>query len=127
MGTYLRQSHSQRDCLEYARRLELFPALWCFFSIESVVYSESFAGEWHFAIPGQRGRLHVDWKHGLITEGEVDEKEFVRLTLTARGGVDATQDPVTAIRGGLDLGHSTIVLSFKELMSDAANEYWGLT
>ena len=35
-------------------------------------------------------------------------------------------DAVQAVLDGLDLGRKTIVRSFKSLMSDEANKYWGL-
>jgi len=92
-------------------------------TVEGLVQGESFAGGWHFVIPDRRGRLHVQWQHGRKSEPE--EQEMIVLTLTARGPLAETDDTVQ-ILNGLDLGRETIVRSFKELMTDAANKYWGL-
>jgi len=104
---------------------------WDFFSplhsvpnIEGVVQAESFNGEWHFVIPDQRGRLHVQWQHGLKSGPE--QQEMIVLTLTARGPVGEGEDVLERILDGLDLGRETIVRAFQSLMTDAANDYWGL-
>jgi hypothetical protein len=91
--------------------------------VAGVVERESFTGEWHFVIPGQRGRLHVQWQHAVKPEPE--KQELVVLTLTARGPLQQSDD-AQAILAGVDLGRATIVRSFKAFMSDAANKYWGL-
>lgn len=108
------------------------PGDWGFFrplggvpTFEQVVEAESFAGKWHFTIPRQRGRLHVEWRHGL--KSGPDNTEVVVLTLTARGAIEPPGTDAGAIFAGLDLGHETIVLSFEKLMSDEANQYWGLS
>lgn len=108
------------------------PADWGFFrplgslpTIERVGCTESFDGEWHFVIPERRGRLHVQWLHALKASGDHDG-EIIRLTLTARGPVQANADVVRRILVGVDLGRETIVRSFRNLMSDQANSYWGL-
>lgn len=111
------------------------PADWSFFrplggvpTIAGTIEGESFGGEWHFVIPPRRGRLHILWQHGREenegTQGQ--SQDFVRLTLTARGPVEAKDDPTAGIQEGLDLGHDAIVRSFRQLMSDSANQYWGL-
>ncbi len=90
---------------------------------------EGFSGTWDFVIPDQKGRLHVQWQHGLKSTSSEAEKPTVRLMFTARGPLQATDGDdsiLQAITDGLDLGHQTIVSSFKELMSDDANQYWGL-
>lgn len=109
------------------------PADWGFFrplggvpTIGGLIEGESFGGEWHFVIPGQRGRLHIDWQHGKAPRGKGEEatgEDSVRLNLTARGPIvgSETDDRVMA---GLDLGHETIVRAFASLMSDDANRYW---
>lgn len=94
-------------------------------SIKGLVEGESFAGEWHFAIPDQRGRLHVNWQHGQKSEAPDDRTEFVRLTLTARGPLDRKANAEGIIEG-LDLGHETVVCTFVALMTQEANEHWGL-
>lgn len=111
------------------------PADWDFFrplnglpSIPSLIDGESFTGQWHFVIPGERGRLHIEWQHGLKSEPDKTEEELVRLTFTARGPIDQTsQAPVEqVVCDGLDLGHDTIVRTFELLMSEKANTAWGL-
>lgn len=82
----------------------------------------SFAGEWHFEIPPRQGRLHVEWRHGKRMEPEGGE--VVVLTLTARGPAD-TEELMPVVEG-LDLGHKTIVHSFRDMMSESVNRYWGL-
>ena len=108
------------------------PADWGFFrplhavpTVEGVIEGESFDGEWHFTIPQQRGRLHIQWQHGkAASEGNENAGEdFVRITFTARGSI---ADGGMSIRDGLDLGRATIVRSFESLMSDEANQYWRL-
>jgi uncharacterized protein (TIGR04255 family) len=105
------------------------PADWNFFSLlsgiprlDELVEGESFDGEWHFVIPEKRGRLHIQWRHG-VKHGD-DEQEIIVLTLTARGPISGASP--ASILEGLDVGHNTIVRGFEALMSDTANEYWGL-
>lgn len=107
------------------------PADWNFFkplngvpTIDGLIEAESFSGEWHFVIPGQRGRLHARWQHAHPGGGQ--GAELIRLDLTARGAVARSSDVETSIICGLDLGHSTIVRSFRHLMSDRANQEWKL-
>jgi uncharacterized protein (TIGR04255 family) len=106
------------------------PADWAFFrplgavpTVEDLVDGESFDGQWHFVIPKQRGRLHVQWQHARKPEPK--EEELIVLTLTARGPLDPSKADIQPIAEGLDLGHETIVRSFQELMTDNANKYWG--
>ncbi len=84
---------------------------------------ESLGAEWHREIPRQRGRLHIQWKHG--SKDKDGSTEMVVLTLTARGPVNAQSETGT-LKHGLDLGHEAIVTTFRELMTDKANRYWGL-
>lgn len=111
------------------------PADWGFFRllgsaqpVERDIEGESFGGEWHFVIPQRRGRLHIQWQHGKgARDAKQDEaNDFIRLTLTARGPIAESGDEVQSIREGLDFGRATIVRSFRDLMSDGANRYWGL-
>ncbi|HEY5315329.1 MAG TPA: TIGR04255 family protein [Pirellulales bacterium] len=81
---------------------------------------ESFSGEWHFALPATKGRLHIRWQH--LREGQSDAGEMVILNLIARGAV-ANDDELIA---GLDLGRAAIVHSFTKFMSDQANAAWGI-
>jgi len=84
---------------------------------------ESFDGAWHFAIPQDRGRLHVQWQHAR--QPGPTPKDIIVLNLTARGALESanTEDSMIA---GIDLGRETIVRAFPALMSDDANKYWGL-
>jgi uncharacterized protein (TIGR04255 family) len=107
------------------------PHDWSFFrpissnrSVEEPLVWESFAGEWHFIIPEQRGRLHVHWQHAKA-DIEEESPEIIRLTLTARGAIQPDAEIDQAVKAGLDLGHETIVCSFEKLMTNDANDYWG--
>ncbi len=108
------------------------PDDWSFFQLmgstsflEKEMPLENFSGEWHFVIPEKRGRLHVDWQHGSFdVEGE---NQVVRLTFTARGPVQNSNNNLESILAGLDLGHDTIVRSFERAMTDKANSFWGIT
>lgn len=109
------------------------PSDWRFFrplgavsSVPEIMEGESFNGEWHFVIPEQRGRLHVQWQHAVKPDPEEEREEFIRLTLTARGPVQQSEDALEMILDGLKLGREVIVRSFKSFMSDEANTYWGL-
>lgn len=97
-------------------------------SVASVIEGESFGGQWHFSIPPQRGRLHIAWQHSKsATDGnEKEAPELIRLTLTARGPIVASDDGIEPVLEGLDLGRATIVRSFRDMMSVDANRYWGL-
>ena len=93
--------------------------------IGDVAQPESFEGEWHFVMPDRLGRLHINWQPGRKTKDGIDT---IRLTLTARGGVNQSEERSASqtVLDGLDLGRRTIVTVFRELMSDQANEYWKL-
>jgi uncharacterized protein (TIGR04255 family) len=105
------------------------PGDWAFFnllgngpSMDDVVQTETFGGTWQFIIPDERGRLHVQWQHGMRAQQE----EVVILTLTARGPMPQGMNHQESILQGLDLGHKTIVRCFATIMNDSANEHWGL-
>ena len=112
------------------------PADWGFFSplaglatIEGLIQGESFGGEWHFVIPDQRGRLHINWQHGKAMTGrasEPTEAESIRLDLTARGPFQPNEVEPDNVLAGLDVGHEAIVVAFARMMSPDANRYWGL-
>ena len=89
-------------------------------TIPGLVTGESFTGEWHFVIPEQRGRLHVEWQHVMLAE----EQEVIQLTFTARGPCETSD--TNSLFDGLDLGRAVIVRTFRALMSSEANDFWGL-
>lgn len=103
---------------------------WSFFKLlgsipaSSILIREDFQGTWRFAIPENRGRLHVEWQHAK--KSPKDNTEFIRLVFTARGPMDLADDMLGAVLDGLDLGRKTIVATFKNFASDEANNYWGL-
>jgi uncharacterized protein (TIGR04255 family) len=110
------------------------PSDWTFFKllgplpiINGVANGETFSGEWHFEIPDKIGRLHINWIHGVTkSKATSTDSEFVRLTLTARGKLIGDENSPDRVLSGLDVGHKSIVNSFRELMSSEANRYWGL-
>jgi uncharacterized protein (TIGR04255 family) len=91
-------------------------------TLNGLIEGESFGGGWHFRLPGERGRLHIQWQHARTGQG----KEIIVLNLTARGWVMEQENRVAAVLNGLDVGRRTIVSSFAQLMSKQANDYWGL-
>jgi uncharacterized protein (TIGR04255 family) len=104
------------------------PHEWGFFqpldrisSVPGLAQIEGFEGEWHFVIPPDRGRLHIQWRHGVSAATE--QQEVIVLTFTARGPLAENSD-LPGILQGLDLGHEVIVRSFGSLMSKRANEFW---
>lgn len=107
------------------------PRDWGFFrplggvpTVEGIIQDESFNGEWHFVIPERRGRLHVAWQHAQKSDPE--KQEMIVLNLTARGPFEQNKTDVPAVLAGLDLGHTTAVSAFQNLMTNEANKYWGL-
>ncbi|MEX0713714.1 MAG: TIGR04255 family protein [Pirellulales bacterium] len=79
---------------------------------------EGFGGEWHYEIPEQRGRLHVNIRSGIRQKPR--EEEILILTLTARG--PASDD--ATLSSGLNLGREVIVKAFCDFTSDAAQLHW---
>jgi uncharacterized protein (TIGR04255 family) len=90
-------------------------------SLHPSLHFESVAGEWHFEIEPRRGRLHIELQHGRIGTPAGDESLIVKMT--ARGPIGESCGTLT-VDAGLDLGHDTIVDSFKRLTSDAAQHIW---
>lgn len=89
-----------------------------------LIEAENFEGEWHFVIPNQRGRLHIQWKHAQ--RATPSPQEIVVLNLTARGPLKPEETGVDEILAGVDLGRQTIVKTFVKIMSDEANAFWGI-
>lgn len=102
----------------------LFPTLAGPFAGTSGVRFESVGGQWHFEIEPQRGRLHVELRHG--SPASADSTELLKMTLTARGPVAQEESEGLSLDQGLDLGHKTVVTMFKNLTSPTAHEVWGL-
>ena len=121
MGSDILKPYSKGNSLEFAERLGFLPAINRAQSLPGLIQSEGFDGEWHYVIPPERGRLHVQWQHGVKSGAE--EQAIIVLTFTARGPLSEGGDQ-TAILQGLDLGHEVIVRSFGSLMSDGANKFW---
>ena len=90
-------------------------------ALPMVAGQESFSGAWHFEITPQRGRLHVEIRHGRRTIP--DEQEVLILTLTARGPLGTGEKEYDE---GLNLGREVIVRGFNALTSEIAHETWGL-
>ena len=55
-----------------------------------------------------------------------ETEEFIRLVFTARGPVSHGDNAIDSIVEGLNLGREVIVNSFRDLVADEANHYWGL-
>lgn len=110
------------------------PDDWHFFKLlgkspgDAFLRSETFNGEWKFEIPGEKGRLYASWQHAKHLNSSSENSEFVRLELTARGGLPTTAANTfeSQIEEGLKTGRAAIVQSFKLFMSDDANSHWGL-
>ncbi|MFW6155114.1 MAG: TIGR04255 family protein [Planctomycetota bacterium] len=83
---------------------------------------ESFGGHWHYEIEPQVGRLHVEIQHSVVEEPA--KEEALVMKLTARGPIDAKEDPNGAIDRGLNLGHDVIVSAFRDVTSPQAHQYW---
>lgn len=83
---------------------------------------ESIGGSWHFEIPPQQGRLHIDIKHVRI--GDQEPTEVLRMTLTARGPIGDPAKGGLSLSEGLDLGRRVIVLMFAKITSTEAHKTW---
>lgn len=72
-----------------------------------------------YAMPGNKGRLHVTAQPAIRRH---DAKEVLQLTLTARGKPDssATRDVMT----WFDLGHDWIVYGFVDLTTAKMHRIW---
>lgn len=83
------------------------------------------SGKWHFDIPDQRGRLHVELSHGKQS-GPDGTPELIVLKLTARGKAVSMHDGELSLYSGLDLGREVIVKGFADLTSKTAHDHWGI-
>ena len=100
---------------------KLFPGLPGVWTLPSCVRMETFGGAWHYEIEPQRGRLHVEVS--CVRAGSPQGPQTLRLMLTARGPASDER----AVGDGLSLGRQAIVKTFKEITSDHAHQYWGLS
>lgn len=100
----------------------LLPGLLTTTSQITNVKLESFSGEWHFEIPSQTGRLHVQLKRAVKpTISSVESLEMLILTLTARGPVTEEM----TLDAGLRAAHDAIVQTFYESVSENVRRHWG--
>lgn len=94
--------------------------------LSMIVDFEAFQGGWRFALPDDRGRLHVSWKTAKRRDPDNSEQQqdIIVLEQTARGRLSEDCD-ANGIILGLDTGREAIVRSFVQMMNDDANQYWG--
>ena len=112
------------DPLDWAK---LFPALPGPYAVSDELRLESVKGEWNYEIEPQKGRLHVQIKHGMHTNPTDNQrKEVLVLVLTTRGPFPNENDEQPSLGSGLDLGHAALVRAFKQMTSEYSHKYWGL-
>lgn len=87
---------------------------------------EAIAGEWHYEIPPQLGRLHVKLNPGLRKHEGDKQQELLVITLTARGPVGNEGKSKLGLDEGFRTGHGAIVTAFKTLSSEKAHDEWGI-
>lgn len=85
---------------------------------------ERFEGGWHFVLPEQSGRLHVQLNPAK--EKGTGGRDLLVLNLTARGPIPE-EASTSDILSGLDKGRLAIVRAFKDMTSDEAHQTWGGT
>ena len=78
MGSHLRQPNPQGNGVQYTGGLRDLRPLGGVPTIDRLIEGESFGGEWHFIIPGQRGRLHVT---GSMVKTEAKERRLLAKIL----------------------------------------------
>lgn len=83
----------------------------------SMASLESLNANWHYLLPKDSGRLHVDLFHGY-TGADEDAREALIMQLTARGPI------ATDLSTGLELGHTAIVGTFAEITSEEIHQTW---
>ena len=81
---------------------------------------ESFKFDANFAMPEQRGRLHVSAQHAVRLS---DQKQVIVFTLTARGKPESID--TAGVLKWFDLGREWVVRGFTDLTSDAMHKTWG--
>jgi len=100
----------------------LFPPLHVLPPVVVTASLETMGGQWQYEIRPQRGRLHVELRHGR--QEHPTPTEVLVFNLTARGPIDSVDE--SGILAGIDLGHETIVHAFKECTSSSAHIHWEL-
>lgn len=86
----------------------------------STASMEGVNAEWHYALDGDLGRLHVQLQHAWRDAKERQKREEILIfKLTARGPTVETD-----AGAGLDFGRSVIVSTFQEVASVDARKYW---
>ena len=83
---------------------------------------ETFCGRWRFPLTDVAGHLAVEIELGA--DGEASSSPCLWLRLTAEGPLKSCEP--ANLFDGMDFGRAAIVQTFSDLMSPAANAYWGL-
>ena len=78
---------------------------------------------WRFEYPEISNGLQVDWTVDSTTSSSEPSIPNIWLRLTASSEMN---DALPTILDGMDAGRRSIVQTFSDLMSPAANAYWGL-
>ncbi|MBU0638714.1 MAG: TIGR04255 family protein [Planctomycetes bacterium] len=73
-----------------------------------------------YAMPEQRGRLHVRAQRAVR---RADSREIIRLSLTGRGA--PTTPDTDGVRQWFDLGHDWVVRGFTSLTTPEMHRRWG--
>jgi uncharacterized protein (TIGR04255 family) len=79
------------------------------------------AGEWHYEIVPQKGRVHVALQH--VRTGSITGPEALQIQWTARGPM--TGEGNEGIVSALNLGHDMLLRSFLKMTSAEAQQAWG--
>lgn len=82
--------------------------------------ADGFQGDWRLIIGDNLGRLHISLKHVKIVSEQ--SSEALALQLTARGPLNA-EEGIDLYRG-FDIGHCSIVESFRAMTSKSAHASW---
>lgn len=105
------------------------PADWSFFRLlasQAGVVSDDlprrFSARWEYNATDIKGMLEVELS--LHPESKISETPCLWLKLTASGPPLKVNSP--DLLDGMDAGRAAIVQTFSDLMSPAANAYWGL-
>lgn len=100
------------------------PKEWSFFRLmpdSPRLLEQLTSAHWLLKTPGVDEGLSIDWNF-QSAPGSADDST-IWLRLTARGSVGVES---SAVLDGMDAGRAAIVQTFSDLLSPAANAYWGL-